>query len=172
MPKFVNAALAADWACYSAAADQADCGRLSVVIATFPRGFNVWFCNVSPSDWLPVAYTGWYPIGAAAFEKAYAKPSLLYHRGELKPEPNLAAGGSFVWLFNYSIIAQLRKSEQSRAMLQRYAHDLSGEKILGRAAAVLSEESKRVVERFGMSYRGDMTHDGVNENVYAMMAET
>ncbi len=166
--RFVNGALAADWACYEAEADRADYQRLRAVIAAFPRGFRLWLCRNADGAFASVGYTGWYPITAEAFAKAYEDPTRLTHRRELWPRSALSPNGDYLWLFNYCIVASLRHSAQSREMLQTYATDLAGIPVRGMAAAVLSEESKKVVARFGMVYRGDMTHDGVRENVFAV----
>ena len=166
--RFINGALAADWACYEAEADRADFARLRNVIDTFPRGFRLWLCRADDGSFLPVGYTGWYPISEEAFTKAYDNPLLLTHRRELWPRATLSPEGDYLWLFNYCILADLRRSVQSRMMLQNYAHDFTLISVRGLAAAVLSDESKRVVARFGMTYRGDMTHNGVSENVFAV----
>ena len=146
--------------------DRADYERLRAVIIAFPAGFRVWFCRLSKVALIvPVAYTGWYPISATAFDRVHNNPRGIKHRRELWPTI-LQPKHNYVWLFNYSILKQLRRSPQSRLMLQSYARDLARIDIAGLAAAVLSPESERVVARFGMSYRGDMTHDGVSEKVF------
>ena len=170
MRHFSLAALAADFACYAAATDRADYARLRAVMETFPDGFRVWMARTAHGIFVPAGYTGWYPIDTAVFEKAYAAPASLTHRRALWPRPHLAATGDYIWLFNYCIVAPLRRTAQSRRLLGAYAADLRAISLLGMAAAVLSPESKAVVQRFGMTFRGDMTHDGVRENVYAMRA--
>ena len=165
--RFINAALLADWSCYSSLADRADYSRLRAVIMTFPDGFRVWMCRSVSGSYFPVAYTGWYPISEAAFFRAHTAPQTIQHRKELWPLAELPANGRYFWLFNYSIISQMRRSPQSRMMLQTYANDINRAQPSGLAAAVLSEESKKVVARFGMTYRGEMTHDGESESVFA-----
>jgi hypothetical protein len=166
--RLINAALLADWACYATAADRADYRRLRAVMLAFPPGFRLFFCRALAGSFVPVAYTGWYPLTPAAFAKAYDQPGTLTHRGELWPQPVLTPAGDYIWLFNYCILPALRHSAQSRQMLQAYAADLQAIRYRGLAAAVLSDASKRVVARFGMVHTGDMTHDGVTENVYAV----
>lgn len=170
LPRFISGALAADWLSYEAPADRASLERLEAVIRVFPRGFRLWFCRAENGQTLPVGYTGWYPISREAFAKACYAPETLTDRRELWPLPTLAPDGSPIWLFNYSIAGQLRRSAASRRMLQRYAADLANIRTRGLAAAILSVESIRVAERFGMSYRGDMQHEGVSEKVYAQTA--
>jgi len=165
--RFVCGALVADWACYHAAEDRADYQRLHNVITAFPRGFRLWSLPGNDGHPIPVAYTGWYPVSTEAFSKAHDMPAALTHRRELWPLSALPNDGAFIWLFNYCIVESLRRSTESRRMLRAYADDLAAIEVSGMAAAVLSEESKRVVAKFGMTYRGDMTHDGVAENVFA-----
>ena len=165
--RFANAAILADWACYVANEDRADIPRLQAVIAAYPAGFRVWFCRVA-GMYLPAGYTGWYPISATAFAKAHDAPGQLTSRGELWPVELDRQEGAYIWLFNYSIVSPLRRTALSRRLLETYATDLAAIKIKGLAAAVLSEESKRVVARFGMARRGSMTHLGADEDVYAV----
>lgn len=165
--KFVIGALIVDWACYDAEADRADFQRLYDVFSAFPRGFRLWLCQTASGEQIPVAYTGWYPISPSAFEKAHTAPNTLLHRRELWPLNGISQDGNYIWLFNYSIIASLRRSIESRRMLKEYAEDIKRIPVLGMAAAVLSEASKSVVAKFGMTYSGDMMHDGVAENVFS-----
>ena len=164
--RFINAALLADWVSYSAPADRVEYPRLSNVINAFPQGFRVWFCQMPDSRYIPVAYTGWYPISEEIFNKAHDCPQDIRHRVELRPQSALSENGNYIWIFNYSIIKPLQKSAQSRKMLQTYAADINAINPHGLVAAVISEESKSVVRRFGMIHVGNMTHTGVSEEVW------
>lgn len=165
--KFVNAALLADWACYSAAADRVDYPRLRDVMSAFPQGFRVWFSRSAGQDFMPVAYTGWYPIAAALFDRLCKAPESITHRGAIAPLVTDQDVAAPLWLFNYSIVAPLRKMECSAAMLRPYAADIAAACPSGLAAAVISEDSKRVTRRFAMRPVGLMTHMGVSEEVWA-----
>jgi len=166
--KFVNAALLADWACYGAAVDRVDYPRLRDVMSAFPQGFRVWFSRSAGQDFMPVAYTGWYPIATALFDRLCEAPESITHRGAITPlvtEQEIAAP---LWLFNYSIVAPLRRTMRSASMLRAYAADIAAACPSGLAAAVISEDSKRVTRRFAMCPVGMMTHMGVSEEVWAM----
>lgn len=165
--QFINATLLADWACYAAPEDRAEYPRMRDVITTFPQGFRVWFCRMPDNTHRPVAYTGWYPLPEETFNKAHDRPQNIKHRKELWPQNALSPGGDYIWIFNYSILKQLRKSEQSRKMLQTCAADINAIKPRGLVTAVISEESKPVACRFGMHHVGNMTHAGVSEEVWA-----
>jgi len=164
--------LLADWTSYSVPADRVEYPRLCNVINTFPQGFRSWFCKTAEDRYTPVAYTGWYPLSKDIFDKVYDHPESITHRRELLPQSALLAEGDYLWLFNYSILKPLRKSEQSRKMLQTYAADIMDINPRGLVAAVLSEESKPVVRRFGMRHVGNMTHTGVSEEIWATRTPT
>lgn len=164
----ITTVLLADWACYAKPEDRAEYLRLHDIISTFPKGFRIWFCQTINKTYLPVGYTGWYPIARSIFEKALMRPGEITHRRELWPEISLSKGEKYLWVFNYSIIKQLRKSEQSKKMLQTYAADIQAVNPCGLAAAVISEESKSVARKLGMAYIGNMTHAGVSEEVWGV----
>ncbi|MDD3287744.1 MAG: hypothetical protein PHX43_01885 [Alphaproteobacteria bacterium] len=166
--QFINAVLLADWAAYQAVEDRVEYERLRNVICEFPQGFRVWFCLMSNGAYMPVAYTGWFPISEGLFDKAHDNPQNVKHRKEFFPKNTLSANGGYIWIFNYSIIKPLRKSDQSRLMLKTYAADINNAKPRGLIAAVISEESKSVARKFGMSHVGKMTHMGVSEEVWAV----
>lgn len=160
---FVLDMLTADWACYAAPEDRVDEARLRRVIDTFPQGFRLYM-----KDGKPVGYTGWYPIPRDVFDRLHDAPQNLTHRGQIMPVPALSQGGDYLYLFNYSIIGALHKTPESRTMIQDFARSVLSTPHRGLAAVTVSPDGVRVAEKFGMSYRGDMTHDGVPEGVYAM----
>jgi len=135
---FVRDILAADEACYTAPADRADFERLQAAITAFPAGFRLYL-----SGGKPVGYTGWYPVARDIF-------------------------GDYLYLFNYSIIARLHKTAESRAMMQEFARTVRSTSHRGLVAVTVSPDGVRVAEKFGMTYRGDMNHDGVAESVYTL----
>jgi hypothetical protein len=69
--RFASAVFLADWACYSRVADRADFDRLLYVLACFPVGFRLWMCRLPGGNWMPVGYTGWYPISDRVFDVLY-----------------------------------------------------------------------------------------------------
>jgi len=160
---FVRDILAADEACYTAPADRADFERLQAAITAFPAGFRLYL-----SGGKPVGYTGWYPVARDIFDRLHDAPDTLIHRGQIMPLPALSSGGDYLYLFNYSMIARLHKTAESRAMMQEFARTVRSTSHRGLVAVTVSPDGVRVAEKFGMTYRGDMNHDGVAESVYTL----
>lgn len=165
--KLVLAALLADWACYEAPVDQVRFDRLLHVMHVFPAGFRVWWAEAPGAGWLPVGYTGWFPIAAVTFEVLETRAAELRDRAlpvlpALEPEPE----GSYVYLFNYSIVAALRGTDCSRRLVRALADDVGAVRLRGMAAITVSEDGARVAERFGMRRSGVMVVEGVPEHVY------
>ena len=53
-------------------------------------------------------------------------------------------------------------------MVKNYAAEINAVPNIGGIAAVtVSPQGKSVAEKFGLTYRGQMTHDGDIEDVYA-----
>jgi hypothetical protein len=163
--KLLLATLLSDWSCYEARADQVGIERLFQVMHVFPAGFRVWWVDVPGAGWLPVGYTGWYPIAESAFG-ALASPTADLRDRNVAALPALDPGGSFVYLFNYSIVAPLQQTACSRRLLRALAADLEVIPILGLAAITVSDAGSRVAERFGMQRSGTLVLDGAPEYVY------
>ncbi|MBI4031233.1 MAG: hypothetical protein HY370_06105 [Proteobacteria bacterium] len=161
--EFITDVLAADWACYAAPEDKVDEPRLRAVINAFPDGFRLYLKGNKP-----VGYTGWYPIARAIFDRLHDAPQTLTHRGQIMPLPGLSRGGDYLYLFNYSIIPALHKTPESKAMIQDFARVVRVAPHRGLAAVTVSPDGARVAEKFGMTRRGEMTHDGAPEDVYAL----
>jgi hypothetical protein len=157
--EFARAALVADHACYLTKEDRADFLRLRAAIFGFPEGFRLYYMGDAP-----VGYTGLYPVAADIFDRLHDTPRTLKHRGDMMP----ARDGTHIYLFNYSIAPAFRKTAYSRTMMQDYAAAVRSLDCKGLAAVTVSEDGVRVAERFGLRYRGDMTHDGAPEGVYAL----
>ncbi len=160
--EFVRGVLVADWACYTAPEDQVDEARLRRVIETFPEGFRLYL-----REGRPVGYTGWYPLPRDLFDRLHDTPQNFTHRGQIMPLPSLSPQGDYLYLFNYSIIPALHKTPESSALVQDFARTVRATPHRGMAAVTVSPDGVRVAEKFGMTYRGDMTHDSVKEGVYA-----
>lgn len=158
--------LAADHACYTKPADRADFPRLQKVMTAFPEGFRLWTCQTPEGKTTPVGYTGWYPIARDTFNRLHERPETIKHRGEIMPFRD----SRLLYIFNFSIIEPLRGgTPQSRLMMQTLAQDIAGQNPDGLAAVTVSEDGVRAVRRFGMEYRGDMTHEGDSEGVYTWL---
>lgn len=164
--RFALAALLADWACYHRPRDRVDFARLLHVLWHFPRGFRVWLGKIG-QDWLPVGYTGWYPIAPALFHRLGTDPASIAHRGAIEPLSAIDPAGTYVYLFNYSIVPPLRHTAHSATLLKAFARDIAGLPLAGAAAITVSADGARIAERFGMSPVGAISVDGEAERVYA-----
>jgi hypothetical protein len=165
--EFVMGVFLADWACFSRPADRVDFTRLLTAIAIFPQGFRLWVCRLSDGRSIPAGYSGWYPIAKTTFDRLCYEPESISHRGEMVGLNNGSPKGQYIYLFNISIIRQLHRSAQSRALLTRLRNDLNAAKALGIATVAVSEAGERVARRFGLEYTGDMVFCGEREKVFA-----
>jgi hypothetical protein len=155
--RFAGALLLADWLCYTAPEDRADARRMMGTVAAFPSGFRLYTTRS-----LPVGYAGWYPVHKTVFEMLAHQPQTLTHRGQITP----AGTSEYLYLFNYSVIPQLRGSCTSSLLVKTLATDIAKQKPKGLCAVTVSEDGARIAKKFGMIRRGQMTHDGVPEDVY------
>jgi len=169
--KFALAAFVSDRACYAKPADQADFPRLLSVLAAFPAGFRVWMCRIGLA-FVPVGYVGWYPISRTIFDLLETTPQTIAHRGVMVPLRTVDAVENYIYLFNYSIIPQLRRTAHSKTLLATMAGDLSVLPVAGAAAVTVSPEGARVAERFGMIRTGELFFENEPEQVYAGRAIT
>jgi hypothetical protein len=163
------ATLLADWACYPVPVDQVSFERLLYVMHVFPAGFRTWWVKSPRAGWLPVGYTGWYPISAATFDTLAAHASTLRDRSVL-PIPVLDPQGNFLYLFNYSMVAGLRRTSCSKRLVRSLVEDVRAVRCRGLAAITVSEDGVRVAERFGMRRSGTLLVEGTQEWVYSARA--
>jgi hypothetical protein len=162
---FVSATYLADLASYPEPVCQVDFARLLHVMAVFPRGFRLWSAELPGVGRLPVGYSGWYPIAAASLAAIEGDPASLRDR-MVVPLAQAEPGGSFVYLFNFSVVPELKGTGAARRLVQAYASDLHAERPRGLAAVTVSASGARVVERFGMTRVGTMTTEGCEETVF------
>ncbi len=142
-----TAVLLADWACYVAPADKVTPERLRQAMDTFPQGFRSWWIRSPDRDWLPVGYSGWYPVSKETFS--------LLEQGALSagrsvPAISLAEEGALLYLFNYSVLPPLRGSEVARRLVRGLADEVNALQPRGVAALTVSSDGARVAQRFGM----------------------
>lgn len=162
--KFTLSAFAADLASYPKIEDQADYPRLTSVIESFPQGFSVYFSEVSGDVFLPVGYTGWYPVSEQVFDLLDKSPEKITNRGDMRPVE--MTQDSYIYLFNYSIAAPLRQTEHSRSLINDFVKTITDLNVRGLAAVTVSPDGIRIAEKFGMTCSGQMTHMNDIENVY------
>ena len=166
--KFALAAFVADWACYTQKADRVDFERTLSVASVFPQGLRVHMARSSSGAIVPVGYTGWIPIAKNVFDLLADTPDQVKHRGMIVPLRELSPEGNYLYLFNYSIIEQLRKTQASKMMMHEYAKSIKSQSVLGLCAITVSGDGSRVAELFGMKKTGEVTHLGEAENAYAV----
>lgn len=162
----VFATLLADWASYEAPVDRAEFPRLAFVANRFPAGFRVWFAGRA-GEWLPVGYTGWYPIEEYAFDRLFRGTPALRDR-MFVPLTSAPASGGFLYLFNYSAARPFRKSRLTRELLTSYASDVEAQRARGLSAITVSPDGVRVASRFGLAKTGEFEIDGAVEYLYAV----
>ncbi|MGH6815013.1 MAG: hypothetical protein ACREC6_04855 [Hyphomicrobiaceae bacterium] len=161
------AAFLADWACYEKPGDRVDFSRLLFVMSVFPSGFRVWMCRLPDGSFVPVGYTGWYPVSETVYESLARNDVHIDYRGLAIPWSKVGDTGNYIYLFNYSIIEALRKSRESRIMMTFLAEQIGHIPIAGMAATVVSEDGARVARRFGLEYVRDVKIDGHSQRVFA-----
>lgn len=163
--KFMFGLFLADWSCYDTPADRVDFARLLFVTQMFPAGFRLWTCILEDGIETPVGYTGWYPVSETVFQTLEKRPDSVTHRGFMFPLRE-TGNSPLLYLFNYSIVPQLRKTPQSKALLETMAKDMTAIHPRGLAAVTVSEDGIRVAKRYGLKHTGDMVFEGEREGVY------
>jgi hypothetical protein len=165
--RLVSAAFLADLASYPAPVDRVELCRLLHVMHVFPRGFRVWIGELDDGSRLPVGYSGWYPVAETSFELLERTPERLQDRAVV-PLPAVTPGGGFLYVFNYSVIPQLRGTSASGRLVKSLAADVAGTAWRGLAAITVSPEGARVAGRFGMRKTGALFVGGCQEDVYTI----
>jgi hypothetical protein len=158
----VGAAFAADLACYAEPADQVSFDRLVDAMRLFPRGFRVWGAPIAGagSAWVPLGYTGVIPIAEATFARFEAGAATLAGP-TISALPAIEEGGSFLYLFNFSVVPALRGTRLAARVVKALADDVARLPHRGLAALTVSRDGERVVERFGMTPRARTAHESV-----------
>lgn len=157
---FLAAAFFADWACYTTEVDRVDFTRLAFVMSRFAAGFRVFWSDVG-GRYLPVGYTGWYPIERGAYERLVRCDPPLVDR-MVVPLGSVPAErpARFLYLFNYSIVPQLRGTPAGKALVTRYVRDVHDADAAGLAAIAVSNDGVRVATRFGLAKTGALNIPG------------
>ncbi len=173
--RFISMALLADWMCYApptySLPDRCSYVRMNRVIRGFEDGFRLFSCRLADGSLIPVGYTGWYPIDEKVFSLLETAPEKLTDRGQMKSLPCVEENGSYLYLFNFSVIPCLKGTEQARNLLERYKKDLDAQPKRGLASVTVSPDGQRVSKRFGMRRAGQMTHEGEAEDVFVRRFE-
>jgi hypothetical protein len=161
---FVGATFAADLACYAEPGDQVSFDRLVDAMRAFPSGFRLWGARLAGagSAWVPLGYSGVIPIAEAMFTQIEAGAVSLTGP-PITALPAVEEGGSFLYLFNYSVVPGLRGTRMAARLVKALAEDVARTPHRGLAALTVSRDGERVAERFGMAARAraEGAHEGV-----------
>jgi hypothetical protein len=158
----VGATFVADLACYAEPADQVSFDRLVGAMRAYPQGFRVWGARLggAGSAWVPLGYTGVIPIAAATFER-FEQGTASLAGPVIEALPAIEAGGSHLYLFNFSVVPGLRGTRMAARVVKALADDVARTPHRGLAALTVSSDGERVVKRFGMTARGHAGHETV-----------
>jgi hypothetical protein len=142
----LEALLAADHRCYQRAVDRLSRERAELLLAATELRVRLWFDEAGA----PCGYTAVHTVPQASLDLLRDPPPSAPDRSFVTPaKAGDAAAG--VYLFNYSIAPELRRSAASRALLAGLADDLAAmPQSLPVAALCVSAEGVRVAERFGL----------------------
>jgi len=141
----LEALIAADHRCYPRAVDRLSHERAELLLAAAELRVRLWFDEHGE----PCGYTAIHTIAAPVLMLLEQPPATAPDRGFVVPAQAGEAAG--VYLFNYSIAPELRRSAASRALLAGLADDLVAmPQSLPVAALCVSAEGVRVAERFGL----------------------
>lgn len=159
--KFVLATYVADLASYEKPVDQVDFNRLLYVMNAAPGGFRVWWIKPKGQEWIPAGYTGWYPMLSTMYNVFKCAPETLVDRTVVPTKDS-----KLLYLFNFSVAEQLKKTALSRALMTQFAQDIERQKAEGLACITVSEDGARIAKRFGLKQSGYLTIEGSKEGVY------
>jgi hypothetical protein len=142
----LEALLAADHRCYPRPVDRLSRERAELLIAAADLRVRVWF----DADDLPYGYTAIHTIAAPVLALLEQPPATAPDRSFVTPA-RAGEMAAALFLLNYSIAPELRRSAASRALLAGLAEDLAAmPQSLPVAALCVSAEGVRVAERFGL----------------------
>jgi len=157
----LEALLAADHRCYPRAVDRLSHERAELLLAAAELRVRLWFDEAGE----PCGYTAIHTIAAPVLALLEQPPATATDRGFVLPaKVGEAAAG--VYLFNYSIAVERRRSAASRALIAGLADDLAAMAPgLPVAALCVSAEGIRVAERLGLRAHARLEVGGDLETV-------
>ena len=142
----LEALLTADHRCYPRAVDRLSRERAELLLAAAELRVRLWLDEAGA----PCGYTAIHTIAAPVLALLERPPATATDRGFVVPA-TVGEAAAGVYLFNYSIAAELRRSGASRALIAGLADDLGAmAKGLPIAALCVSAEGVRVAERLGL----------------------
>ena len=142
----LEALLAADHRCYPRAVDRLSRERAELLRSSADLRVRLWFDEAGE----PCGYTAIHTIAAPVLAMLERPSATATDRGFVVPA-TVGEAAAGVYLFNYSIAAELRRSGASRALIAGLADDLAAmAKGLPVAALCVSDAGIRVAERLGL----------------------
>ena len=142
----LEALLAADHRCYPRAVDRLSRDRAELLLAAADLQVRLRFDEAGA----PCGYTAIHTIAAPVLALLEQPPATAPDRSFVVPA-TVGEAAAGVYLFNYSIAAELRRSAASRALIAGLADDLAAmAKGLPVTALCVSAEGVRVAERLGL----------------------
>ncbi|MFN8442910.1 MAG: hypothetical protein U0175_19195 [Caldilineaceae bacterium] len=157
--KFLLSVYYADILSYPAPEDQVDFARLCYILNCAPQGFTVWWAEFANGRQFPVGYTGWYCVTETVFEQVAALQEQadrsISHRFFLPAKKNTG----YLYLFNYSIVRELKGSRFSSQMIKDFASEIDNLNAKGIFCATVSGDGSRVAEKFKMKKVGTISSD-------------
>ena len=165
--RFFLATLLADWACYERPVDRVDFPRLKYIMSSSHRYFRLWCCRLPDGQVTPVGYSAWYPIAKFIHDGVLHNHEDIDDRGAFLPlrfvKPNDIRYG---YVFNISIVRQLRNTPFSARMIRAFQRDGARfSHVSGMAVTV--DEAGRKFSRIGQfSQLGDITVQGESEGLF------
>ncbi len=169
--KFFLATLVADWACYEAPVDRADFARLKYIMSSAHPFTRLWACKLPDGKTLPIGYTAWYPIPNFIYEGVLNHPSEIDDRGILLPQrfanPETTR---HAYIFNFSIIKDLRHTQSSSQMLEAFLSDRPFDPDVNTLMVTVSKDGQEFAKRSNFTPSGQITVQGETETLYARQA--
>lgn len=162
--KFALAVFFADLISYDNPVDQVSFQRILFILHAFPEGFRLLFVRLK-DQWWPVGYTGWYPMLESTFEIFEKKADQLKDRMVI---PYISLSRPYLYFFNMSVISSLKKTPLSKNLMRKFSDEVSSINANGYACITVSEDGKRVADRFGMSCKGFLNLEGSLEGIYTI----
>jgi hypothetical protein len=157
----LEALLAADHRCYSRVVDRLSRERAELLRSSADLRVRLWFDEAGE----PCGYTAIHTIAATVLALLEQPPATAPDRSFVQPA-QAGEDAAGVYLFNYSIAPELRRSAASRALIAGLAYDLAAmPRSLPVAALCVSAEGIRVAERFGLRAHARLEVGGDLETV-------
>ena len=157
----LEALLAADHRCYPRPVDRLSRERAELLLAATELRVRLWLDEHGE----PCGYTAIHTIAAPVLALLQRPPATAPDRSFVVPA-TVGEAAAGVYLFNYSIAVELRRTAASRALIAGLADDLGAMAAgLPVAALCVSDAGIRVAERLGLRANARLEVGGDRETV-------